>query len=43
MWCNNIAEKFNPVSTCTNVTDDRQTTDGIAITIAERNVGISAK
>jgi len=33
-----IAETFNPLGRCRNVTDDRQTTNGMARTIAERNV-----
>ena len=34
----NSAEKYNLLSTgCTSVTDDRRTTDGIAMPIAERN------
>jgi len=32
----NIAEKFNVCAGCTNVTDDRQTTDTIAVPLAER-------
>jgi len=34
----NIAKKFNYVSRERQLTDDRQTTDGIAMTVAERNV-----
>jgi len=33
-----IAEKLNTLSRYSTVVTDRQTTDGIAMTIAERNV-----